>query len=89
MFCPQARDLFSAGSVALRADEMRGGNYLLRALQDIEHLMLDAAQRLDDALFVEYWGEGCQPGKRIEEWLALADGYARSAGWKPSKSLFK
>ena len=89
VFCPQARDLFSAGSVALRADETRGGNYLLRALQDIEHLMLDAAQRLDDALFVEYWGEGCQPSKRIERWLALADGYARNAGWKPSSSLFK
>ena len=89
VFCPQARDLFSAGSVALRADETRGGNYLLRALQDIEHLMLDAAQRLDDALFVEYWGEGCEPSKRIEEWLALADGYARNAGWKPSNSLFK
>ena len=89
VFCPQARDLFSAGSVALRADETRGGNYLLRALQDIEHLMLDAAQRLDDALFVEYWGKGCRPSKRIEEWLALADGYARNAGWKPSESLFK
>ena len=89
VFCPQARDLFSAGSVALRADETRGGNYLLRALQDIEHLMLDAAERLDDALFVEYWGEGCQPSKRIERWLALADGYARNAGWKPSNSLFK
>lgn len=83
------RDLFSAGSVALRADETRGGNYLLRALQDIEHLMLDAARRLDNALFVEYWGESCQPDKRIKRWLALADGYAHGTGWRPSSSLFR
>ena len=89
VFCPQARDLFSAGSVALRTDGTRGGNYLLRALQDIEHLMVDAAQRLDDALFVEYWGEGCDPDGRIERWLALADGYARSSGWTPSEELFR
>lgn len=88
VFCPQARDLFSAGSVALRADDKRGGNYLLRALRDIEPLMIDAAHRLDDALFVEYWGESCAPGERIERWLALADGYARSADWLPSAELF-
>ena len=88
VFCPQARDLSSAGSVALRGDERRGGNYLLCALQDIEHLMVDAAQRLDDALFVEYWGESCAPEGRIERWLALADDYARNAGWKPSDTLF-
>ena len=89
VFCPQARDLFSAGSVALRADDRRGGNYLLRALLDIEDLMVDAAQRLDDALFVEYWGEGCEPSGRIERWLAQADDYARGAGWKPSARLFR
>lgn len=89
VFCPQARDLFSAGSVALRGDDTRGGNYLLRALQDIEHLMIDAAQRVDDALFVEYWGESCDPDKRVERWLALADAYAQDAGWKPSDSLFR
>ncbi len=89
VFCPQARDLFTAGSVALRADQERGGNYLLRALQDIEPLMLDAARRLDDALFVEYWGESCPPGDRIPRWLELADGFARGTGWKPSNSLFK
>ena len=86
VFCPQARDLFSAGSVALRADGTRGGNYLLRALQDIEHLMVAAAKRLDDALFVEYWGSGCLPDERIRRWLALADNYA--SGWKPSLHLF-
>ena len=89
VFCPQARDLFSARSVALRADETRGGNYLLRALRDIEDLMLDAAERLDDALFVEYWGESCHPDKRIDRWLTLADGYAQRTGWKPSSTLFK
>ena len=89
VFCPQARDLFSAGSVALRTDQKRGGNYLLRALQDIEALMLDAAQRLDDALFVEYWGKACGSDHRIQRWLELADGFARGTGWKPSESLFK
>ncbi len=88
VFCPQARDLFTAGSVALRANEERGGNYLQRALQDIEHLILDAAQRLDDGLFVEYWGERCNRDERIERWLALADGHARGTGWKPSGHLF-
>ena len=88
VFCPQARDLFTAGSVALRADDRRGGNYLLRALQDIEDLMVDAAQRLDDALFVEYWGEGCEPSERIERWLVRADEYARGT-WKPSDALFR
>ncbi len=89
VLCPQARDLYSAGSVALRTDGTRGGNYLLRALQDIESLMIDAAQRLDDALFVEYWGESCPANKRIGRWLALADRYAEGAGWKPSTELFK
>ena len=89
VFCPQARDLFSAGSVALRADETRGGNYLRRSLRDIEQLMLEAAKRLDDALFVEYWGESCAAERRIDRWLTLADGYARGTGWKPSDSLFR
>lgn len=89
VFCPQARDLFSAGSVALRADGARGGNYLLRALRDIEALMIDAAHYLDDALFVEYWGESCEPDDRIERWQALADRYARGTGWLPSAELFR
>lgn len=88
VFCPQARDLFSAGSVALRADDTRGGNYLLRALLDIAPLMIDAAQRLDDALFIEYWGESCDPDERIERWLVLADYHARNTDWKPSTELF-
>lgn len=89
VFCPLARDLFSAGSVALRSDETRGGNYLLRALQDIEHLMIDAAHRLPDALFVGYWDESCEPHNRVARWVALADAYASNAGWKPSAELFR
>lgn len=86
VFCPQARDLFSAGSVALRSNETRGGNYILRALKDIEDLMIDAAKRLDDALFVEYWGYECPPNERIRKWLVLADEYASQ--WQPSSHLF-
>lgn len=83
VFCPQARDLFSAGSVA---GVERGGNYVLRALQDIEDEMRTAAQTLDNALFEEYWGRAVEPDDRIREWLVLADEYARD--WTPSEHLF-
>ncbi len=82
---------------AMRATERQIGNavppvlawHIAQAVREhIEHLMVDAAQRLDDALFVEYWGESCDPEERIERWLALADGYARNAGWRPSDNLF-
>jgi hypothetical protein len=87
VLCPQARDLFSAGSVAMRADQTRGGNYVERALKDIEVEMIEAAARLDDALFVEYWGESVPPEQRIGRWLAKADSLAK--GWTPSASLFQ
>ncbi len=87
VLCSQARDLFSAGSVALRADGTRGGNYILRALKDIENEMQAAAQRLDDKLFIEYWGKSCEPDLRISEWLKRADSYAD--GWTPSDELFQ
>ncbi len=87
VLCSQARDLFSAGSVALRADGTRGGNYILRALKDIEGEMKQAAQKLDDKLFIEYWGESCVPDERISKWLKKADVYADS--WAPSKELFQ
>jgi hypothetical protein len=77
------RDAFSAGSVA---GKERGGNYVLRALQDIEPEMRKAAQELEDALFVEYWGESVPPERRIEEWLRRADDFAK--GWRPSNVLF-
>jgi hypothetical protein len=83
----QARDLFSAGSVALRGSSKRGGNYVMRALLDIEDEMRTAAATLDSALFVEYWGADVSPGQRIKEWLKRADGFATT--WKPSEVLFR
>jgi hypothetical protein len=87
VLCPQARDLFSAGSVAMRSDSKRGGNYVLRALLDIQEEMRSAAAKLDDALFVEYWGRSVPAERRIKEWLLRADSLA--VGWIPSESLFK
>lgn len=89
VFCPQTRDLFSAGSVALREDSRRGGNYILRALLDIEDLMRDAAKRLDGELFVEYWEVDFPPPpeERITKWLQQADWHAQ--GWQPSAHLFR
>ena len=87
VLCSQARDLFSAGSVALRSNSERGGNYLARALQDIEEEMKAAAARLEDKLFIEYWGKSVAPEKRIQEWLKMADKLA--ANWKPSSILFQ
>ena len=82
----QARDLFSAGSVAMASDSKRGGIYIQRALADLENEMITAAQRMEDALFIEYWGESVPPNKRIKKWLALADKYATD--WVPSRFLF-
>lgn len=82
----QARDLFSAGSVAHRIDQSRGGIYIQRAIQAIEDEMIDAAYRLEDALFVEYWGESVPPEQRIAKWLEKADKFATD--WVPSESLF-
>lgn len=84
VLCPQTRDLFSAGSVA---GKERGGNYVARALKDIEEEMKNASDQLENALFVEYWGESVPRAKRIKEWLRRADGFAK--GWKPSKILFR
>ena len=41
---------------------------------------------MDDAIFVEYWGESVPPEKRIKRWLEKADELAND--WKPSASLF-
>lgn len=83
VFCPQTRDLYSAGSVA---GKERGGNYLQRALKKIEAAMKDAAANLQDHLFEEYWGATVPKDQRIKEWLRRADGFARD--WKPSETLF-
>ena len=81
-----ARDQFSAGSVANPKNDDEGGIYIERALILLQPEMLEAANRLDDALFVEYWGESILPADRIERWLRQADQYAK--GWVPSASLF-
>jgi hypothetical protein len=86
VLCHQARDLFSAGSVANPNNDDEGGIYIERALKLIENEMRDAAFKMDDALFVEYWGENVPPEKRIQRWLEKADDMAD--GWKPSASLF-
>lgn len=86
VLCHQARDLFSAGSVANPKNDDKGGLYIERALKLLEHEMRDAALRMDDALFVEYWGESVSPKLRIKRWLEKADEFA--TGWTPSKSLF-
>jgi len=82
----QARDLFSAGSVANPENDDEGGLYIERALKLIENEMMEAALRMDDALFVEYWEESVKPERRIGRWLEKADAIAKD--WKPSKKLF-
>lgn len=86
VLCHQARDLFSAGSVANPGNDDMGGIYIERALKLLQAEMLDAAGRLDDALFVEYWNESVPPDQRIKKWLLRADSLARD--WLPSSSLF-
>jgi uncharacterized protein YciI len=84
VFCPQTRDLFTAGSVV---GKQRGGNRILTSLKAIEKEMVKAAHDLDESLFEEYWRKKVPPENRIKEWLKRADSYAR--GWKPSDELFK
>ena len=87
VLCHQARDLFSAGSVANPKNDDAGGIYIERALKLIEEEMKKAALTMDDALFVEYWGESVPPELRIKRWLEKADQLATE--WTPSKSLFR
>lgn len=86
VICHQARDLFSAGSVANPDNDDSGGLYIERALKIIETEMASATLRMDDALFVEYWGESVPPHHRVARWLEKADAVAK--GWTPSRSLF-
>lgn len=83
VLCHQARDLFSAGSVA---GKERGGIYIQRSLIDIQNEMRIAAFELEDALFQEYWGVSCPPEQRLKEWLRRADSICLE--WKPSDFLF-
>ena len=64
----------------------RGGNYILRALQDLEPELLEALQNLEDKLILEYWGEIVHLNKRKAFWLQKLDDFAD--GWIPSQHLF-
>ena len=64
------RDMFSAGSVA---GAERGGDYILRSVKKNMEAIHQAAAYLDDALFVEYWGENCSPEDRMERWFEQID----------------
>lgn len=86
VLCHQARDLFSAGSVANPNNDDDGGLYIERAVKLLEDDMIIAANNMEDALFVEYWGESVKPEDRIRKWVAKADQIA--TGWRPSESLF-
>jgi hypothetical protein len=82
-----SRDAFSAGSVA---GPERGGIYVQRALVNAQRQMIEAADYLEGALFIEYWGRNVLPQKRLKEWLGMADVYAKVANppWTPSEALF-
>ena len=56
-------------------------------LQDIEVEMRSAAERLNSAVFIEYWGHDVVAERRIAEWLRKADKLARD--WRPSDVLFQ
>ncbi|MDE0307494.1 MAG: hypothetical protein OXI87_21825 [Albidovulum sp.] len=64
------RDMFSAGSVA---GPERGGDYVLRSVKGNMKAIRLAAERLEDALFAEYWGEYCSPEKRMVRWFEKID----------------
>lgn len=87
VLCHQARDLFSAGSVANPNNDDTGGLYISRSLKILEEDMKQVALTMDDALFEEYWGQKVLPENRISEWLKRADKEAK--GWGPSKELFQ
>lgn len=84
----QARDLFSAGSVG---ENKEGVLFIAWALRDIQDLIYDAANRLDDRLFKEFWNLESPPKEaeeRIRKWLFFLD--KNQEGWpeKPSRFLF-
>lgn len=82
----QTRDMFSAGSVANPNNDDNGGVYIQRAIELLQNEILEAAQNMPDALFVEYWGMSVPPEQRIMQWLHRADSLAKD--WKPSDVLF-
>ena len=69
------------------------GIYILRSLLLLEDAMLNAAEYLDEKLFLEYWGDDIgneidihSTKARILYWLQKADEFARE--WTPSDYLF-
>lgn len=86
ILCHQARDLFSAGSVANKNNSDRGGLYIAKSLIAIENQIKEASLYMDDMIFEEYWGVKIQPKDRLRYWLKLADNIATD--WTPSKILF-
>jgi hypothetical protein len=87
VLCHQARDLFTAGSVADPNKDKKEGINIQKSIALIEDHIVAAADRLDDELFIEYWGYAVKKELRIAEWLKQAD--ALAVGWTPSKCLFK
>ena len=87
VLCHQARDMFSAGSVGNPENDDDGGLYIARMLRLMEGELVLAAERMDIALFEEYWGVPVDSGQRIQEWLRRADHFA-DGKWKPSLELF-
>ena len=83
----QARDLFTAGSVALRSESTRGGNYLLRSLADIQPEIETAFSSLPDDVIKEYWGKAVPIPDRKAAWLEMLDSHA--VDWRPSRELFR
>jgi hypothetical protein len=76
----QARDMFSAGSVA---GTKRGGNYLARAFENLMPDFMEAVRTLDSGLLEEYWGKKpADVAERLMHWRTEADSSAK--GWKPS-----
>lgn len=87
VLCHQARDLFSAGSVADPEKKKLPGLNIQKSITLIQDDIKKAALELEPALFKEYWGEEVKPENRIQHWLHLAD-KAAGKNWKPSDSLF-
>jgi hypothetical protein len=89
VLCHQARDLFSAGSVA-RMQQADGRNipYKQRAFLYLQDAMAEAAQYLDPALFKEYWETDVAPDDRLAWWLNKADEYATDWTQPPSSLMF-
>lgn len=87
VLCYQARDLFSAGSVArVTYSDHSGIPQMQKALVLLEGEMQKAVHELDPALFLEYWGVEVPEDERLAWWLQEADKYASE--WIPSNVLF-